>query len=63
MEKITYEVLGYVSQQDYDDYNFETIDEFVPTKEEAIEIGNDALDYYKIVKVQSNDREEISILK
>ena len=62
-EEITYEVLGYFSQYDFDERNFIIIEEFIPTKKEALEIGEESLELYEIVKVQSNDREEIEILR
>lgn len=63
MEKITYEVRGYMTVKDFDDTNYILIDEYIPTKEEAMKLANDILGEYEVVKMQSHDREEIVILR
>ena len=63
MEKITYEVKGYMTVKDFDDTNYILIDEYIPTKDEAMEIAREVLGEYEVVKMQSHDREEIVILR
>lgn len=60
---MTYEILGYKSQADYDGRRFEELVSGIADKTVAIAAGWTATKAFPIVKVQSDDLEEISILK
>jgi hypothetical protein len=62
---ITYDLQGYESLVDFENRNFRELDEGIDNKDEAIEEGRRYLrtGKYKIVKVQSSDREFIMILQ
>ncbi|NIQ16494.1 MAG: hypothetical protein GTO02_19500 [Candidatus Dadabacteria bacterium] len=61
-ENITYEMIGYMTSSDYDGRNGTDLGGGYGTMEEARGIAKDLLEEYVIVKIQSNDREEIEIL-
>ena len=62
-EVILYEVLGYLTEQDYNEFKFVTLRSYVSTRKEAMEFAKRVLGEYEVVKVQSNDREQITILR
>lgn len=63
--ELSYEVRGYKSRVDFDNHNFRVLDEDIDNKSEAIELGRAYLKSgkYRVVKVQSSDREWIMILQ
>lgn len=59
-----YDISVYETQQDYDEYNGEIVFDNISTKRDAMRIGKNELSKgYAIVKVQSDDREYIELLK
>lgn len=61
--EITYEIIGYKTKADFEQCTGIVLDDGLLNKEDARNIGKDYLSEYKIIKVQSNDREEIDILE
>ena len=59
---ITYEVIGYKSKEDFDNLNGSKLDYDLIFFAEALEIGKNFLKNFHIIKVQSSDREQITIL-
>jgi len=59
----TYEILGYKSQKDFDNFTSTLLDEGLMNITDAMKNAKDFLIHYPIVKVQSYDREYIEILK
>ena len=60
---MTYEILGYKSQADYECRRSEEIIDGIDDKLVAIAAGWVATRSFPIIKVQSEDREEISVLR
>ena len=59
---VTYEIRGYKTTENFNNMNYEMVDEGILTMDEALEDGEKLLNRFAVVKVQSTDREEISIL-
>jgi hypothetical protein len=60
---MTYEVLGYKSQEDYDAVKFELIDDGIRHKRDALRLARGTLVDYPLVKVQNHDRSFIELLE
>lgn len=61
---MTWTVKGYHTQEDFDNYNYEFLDEYIPTKKEAKEIADVFFEEgCEVVKIESFDQEEIDILR
>ena len=61
-EEPTYEIYGYMTSSDFEGRNFTVLDEGIEDKDEAMKLGEEYLEEYYKVKVQSTDREVIEIL-
>lgn len=63
MSDLTYEILSYDSQEDFDNCNFYIEDEGIIDLEDALKVKDTIIANTpeRIVKVQSNDREYIEI--
>ena len=59
---ITYEIVVYDTEVDYFNRNGIIADEGITDKELALKTGKELLEWYEVVKVQSNDREFIELL-
>lgn len=59
---ITYEIVVYDTKVDYFNRNGVIADEGIMDKESALKTGKELLEWYEVVKVQSNDREFIELL-
>jgi len=60
---MTYEVIGYADEAAFNAVQFVEIDDGLLNKREALNLGRSALVEFPIVKVQSDDREFIEILR
>jgi hypothetical protein len=58
-----YEVRGYASQDAFDAVKFTIIEDGLHRRTDALRLGHMNLDTFPIVKVQSDDREFIEILR
>lgn len=60
---MTYDIHAYNTQADFDAVRFVLMAFDLPRKHEALKLGRDYLAEFPIVKVQSDDREFIEILR
>ena len=62
-EEVTYEIRGYRSQEDFDNGDYGFLEEGYINLHDVFKDAGLCLITHPIVKVQSEDREEIHILK
>jgi len=62
MTKITYEVKGYESAEDFDNRLWTAEFEYIPTKKKALAQAKKVNTTHPVVKIQSSDREWIEII-
>ncbi len=62
-DKITYEVLGYYSEEALNECRFNLVEDALIKKKDALKLAKEALIEFPVVKVESSDREFIEIFQ
>ena len=62
---MTYEVLGYETEEDFENRNHDILEDYLLSKDSALKVAHEELlkEKYKVLKVQSRDREFIQVLR